>query len=126
MPFANVSNGGVKVTDVSKGMSSDAQGARLMFGTLALVNDHFLEMVRTETHRGLEGRALAGFSTGGRVYGFSTVKEEGAAAVADVKDEGGTAVAEVKTEVSEATDEVKGTVRQSADEVRDRAADDRP
>jgi site-specific DNA recombinase len=38
-------------------------------------NDLFLQMVKAETHRGLEGRALAGFSTGGRVYGYSTVEE---------------------------------------------------
>jgi site-specific DNA recombinase len=29
----------------------------------------------TETHRGLEGRAIAGFWTGGRVYGYSTTTE---------------------------------------------------
>jgi hypothetical protein len=33
-------------------------------------------MVKTETHRGLEGRALAGFWTGGRVYGYAVVKEQ--------------------------------------------------
>lgn len=31
---------------------------------------------KTETHRGLTGRALAGFWTGGRVYGYATVEEE--------------------------------------------------
>jgi hypothetical protein len=65
----------VNVIDCTTGISSDAKGARLTFGALALVNDTFLELVRTETHRGLEGRALAGFATGGRTYGFSTVTE---------------------------------------------------
>ena len=56
-------------------MSSDGAGARLTFGAMALVNDTFLQLVRTETHRGLEGRALGGFWTGGKVYGYATVVE---------------------------------------------------
>jgi hypothetical protein len=32
--------------------------------------------LRRQTHRGLTGRALGGFATGGRTYGFSTVLEE--------------------------------------------------
>jgi len=42
----------------------------------ALMNDAFLEMVRAETHRGMEGRALSGFATGGRCFGYATRKEE--------------------------------------------------
>jgi site-specific DNA recombinase len=63
------------VIDCNTGMSSDAHGARITFGITAPVNDHFLEMVRTETHRGLEGRALAGFTAGGKPFGFGTVPE---------------------------------------------------
>lgn len=55
--------------------TSDGQGARLTFGAMALVNDTFLQLVRSETHRGLEGRALAGFHTGGACYGFATTPE---------------------------------------------------
>lgn len=66
---------GVRVIDCTTGMASDGAGARLTFGALALVNDTFLQLVKTETHRGLEGRAIAGFWTGGRVYGYSTVTE---------------------------------------------------
>lgn len=42
---------------------------------MALISDGFIQMIRTETHRGLEGRALAGFATGGKTYGFTTVVE---------------------------------------------------
>jgi site-specific DNA recombinase len=56
-------------------MASDAAGARLTFGALALVNDTSLQLVRTETHRGLEGRAGAGFWAGGSCYGFRTQPE---------------------------------------------------
>jgi len=63
------------VIDVTTGLASDGAGARLTFGALALVIDTYLQLVRTETHRGLEGRALGGFSTGGRCYGYRTVVE---------------------------------------------------
>src|SRR3954466_3368734 len=74
--FEDLASVGARVIDVPTGMSSDGAGARLTFGALALVNDAFLQLVKTETHRGLEGRALAGFWTGGRVYGYALRKEE--------------------------------------------------
>jgi site-specific DNA recombinase len=74
--FRDLAAVSVKVIDVTTGLASDGAGARLTFGALALVNDTFLQLVRTETHRGLEGRALGGFSTGGRCYGYATVLEE--------------------------------------------------
>ncbi len=74
--FHDLASADVKVVDVTTGMASDGAGARLTFGAMALVNDTFLQLVRAETHRGLEGRALAGFSTGGRCYGLTTVQEE--------------------------------------------------
>jgi DNA invertase Pin-like site-specific DNA recombinase len=73
--FSEFASHDVSVVDVSSGISSEAQGARIAFGAMALVSDGFLQMIRTETHRGLEGRALAGFATGGKTYGFSTVPE---------------------------------------------------
>lgn len=73
--FEDLAAANVRVIDASTGMASDGAGARLTFGAMALVNDAFLQLVKTETHRGLEGRALAGFATGGRVFGYSTEKE---------------------------------------------------
>lgn len=74
--FRDLASADVRVVDVTTGMSSDGAGACLTFGALALVNDTFLQLVRTETHRGLEGRALGGFWTCGRCYGYSSVEEE--------------------------------------------------
>jgi len=73
--FHDLASANVKVVDVTTGMASDGAGARLTFGAMALVNDTFLQLVRAETHRGLEGRALGGFWTGGRCYGYATVRE---------------------------------------------------
>src|SRR5580700_7226098 len=74
--FHDLASANVKVIDVTTGLSSDGAGARLTFGAMALVNDTFLQLVKSETHRGLEGRALGGFWTGRRVYGYATVQEE--------------------------------------------------
>lgn len=73
--FEQLASVGVVVIDCSSGMRSDAPGARTMFAAMGMVNDTFLQLVRAETHRGLEGRALAGFWTGGRVYGYRTIVE---------------------------------------------------
>jgi site-specific DNA recombinase len=66
---------GVKVIDRTTGMYSDAPAARMTFGTLAIVNDAFLQSVRSQTHRGLAERARHGFSTGGRIFGYRTKRE---------------------------------------------------
>lgn len=73
--FGDLASSGVTVYAVSAGLGSDDPNAQLTFGAQSLVNQMFLQMVRTQTHRGLEGRALAGFSTGGRVYGYTSVVE---------------------------------------------------
>jgi len=65
----------VRVIDVMTGIASDAPVARQLYAAVGMGNDLFLQMVKHETHRGLEGRHAAGFWTGGRVYGFRTVTE---------------------------------------------------
>jgi hypothetical protein len=44
----------------------------MTFGAVGLASDAFLQMVKHETHRGLEGRAPAGFHRGGRCHGYKT------------------------------------------------------
>jgi DNA invertase Pin-like site-specific DNA recombinase len=66
----------VRVLDVMTGRSSDEDSSRQLFAAMGMGNDLFLQMVRKETHRGLEGRFLENFSTGGRCYGFRSVMEE--------------------------------------------------
>ena len=70
--FGDLEGVGVTVVDVTSGLGSDTPAARVTFGALALVNDMVRQSARTQTHRGLEGRALAGFHTGGRCYGYRT------------------------------------------------------
>jgi DNA invertase Pin-like site-specific DNA recombinase len=75
LTFSEFASVGVNVIDATTGMASNDQGARMAFGAMALISDGFVQMIRRETHRGLEGRALAGFATGGKTYGFTTVLE---------------------------------------------------
>lgn len=74
--FGDLADRDVSVVDVTSGMASTDPNARITFAALGMVNDQFLQSVRKQTHRGLEGRALAGFWAGGRCYGYTTVAEE--------------------------------------------------
>lgn len=65
----------VRVIDAMSGISSDHPMARQIFAAMGMGNDAFLQLVRSETHRGLQGRAIAGFWTGGRVFGYRTIPE---------------------------------------------------
>ena len=74
--FGDLASANVSVIDASTGRASSDKDAWMSFGMTALINHCFLQMVRHETHRGMEGRALAGFWTGGKTYGYTTVTEE--------------------------------------------------
>jgi DNA invertase Pin-like site-specific DNA recombinase len=74
--FQDLAAAQVPVIDVMTGTPSNAPHARVLFASMGMGNDQFLQMVKADTHRGLEGRALAGFWTGGRVYGYRIEKEE--------------------------------------------------
>lgn len=74
--FGDLAERDIAVIDVTTGMSSSDANARITFAALGMVNDQFLQSVRKQTHRGLEGRALGGFWAGGRVFGYKTVDEE--------------------------------------------------
>lgn len=73
--FVRLAKARVYVVDVKQNARSDDPNARFMFGATALFADAMLQMIKSQTHRGLEGRALAGFWTGGRIFGYETVAE---------------------------------------------------
>jgi hypothetical protein len=66
---------GIVTIDCQSGTRSDAPHARTQFAAVGMAADAFLQMVKHETPRGLEGRALGKFHTGGRCYGYATVDE---------------------------------------------------
>src|SRR5882724_4834443 len=60
----------IPLLGVADGMDTSAKNAKVAFNIKAIVNDVYLDDLRDKTKRGLEGRALAGFSTGGLPYGY--------------------------------------------------------
>ncbi len=67
---------GVRVLALSQGIDSQSEGGgRSAFGAwLGLIRCCIKELAK-KTHRGLEGRALLGRSTGGRCFGYDNVKD---------------------------------------------------
>lgn len=65
----------IPLLGVADGMDTSAKGAKLSFTVKSLVADLYLDDLRDKTLRGLEGRALAGFATGGVPYGYHTQPE---------------------------------------------------
>jgi DNA invertase Pin-like site-specific DNA recombinase len=74
--FRTLRAAGVVVHDVSSRMRSDDGNAELLWGVKGLIDAQYVRDLRKKTHRGLEGRALAGFHTGGRCFGFVGRDEE--------------------------------------------------
>lgn len=70
MIFKKLQFAGVALLGVADGIDTSAKHAKLTFGVKSLVADWQLDEIRDKTLRGLEGRALAGFSTGGVPYGY--------------------------------------------------------
>lgn len=67
---------GVVVHDVSSRVRSDDETAELLWGVKGLIDAQYVRDLRKKTHRGLEGRALAGCHTGGRCFGYESIEEE--------------------------------------------------
>lgn len=41
----------------------------------SIIASQYVAAIQKQTHRGLTGRAIAGFSTGGSLYGYTTIAE---------------------------------------------------
>jgi len=57
------------------GVDTSAKGGKLTFAFKAMMAESYIDELRERTLRGLAGRHLAGFSTGGVPYGFRTEPE---------------------------------------------------
>jgi hypothetical protein len=67
---------GIRIVAVSQGIDSLHEQAELLFAIHGIVDSLYVKEIALKTHRGLEGLALKGFHTGGRCYGYRTVKAE--------------------------------------------------
>lgn len=66
---------GVPLIGVGDGIDTSARAAKVNFTIKNLLADMYLDELRDKTLRGLEGRALAGYSTGGLPYGYTSTPE---------------------------------------------------
>lgn len=61
---------GVRVIGVSDGVDTAQKGHKITLGFAALKNEVFLDDLKEKIDRGMTGRALAGYSCGGKPYGY--------------------------------------------------------
>lgn len=72
--FRDLAGVGIKLVDTS-GLDSEADSGEMTIAMGSIINSQYVKAIAKQTHRGLTGRALAGFSTGGSLYGFRTITE---------------------------------------------------
>ncbi len=65
----------VELRGVADGINTSDRSAKVTFTVKSLVSEVYLDDLRDKTLRGLEGRALAGFSTGGLPIGYTSFPE---------------------------------------------------
>ena len=68
---------GVRIIGVNDGYDTELKGRKLLRGIRGVLSEAYLEDLANRTHRGLEGKALAGLSAGGCPYGYRTVEADG-------------------------------------------------
>ena len=55
------------------GIDTDSEQAEVLLATHGIVDSLYIKELSKKTHRGVEGRALQGFHTGGRCFGYRSV-----------------------------------------------------
>lgn len=68
---------GVRLIGVGDGINTADPHAKIAFTMKSLMSDMYLDDLRDKTLRGLEGRALKGYSTGGLPFGYRSVPDHG-------------------------------------------------
>jgi DNA invertase Pin-like site-specific DNA recombinase len=66
----------VAVVSVSQGIDSAQGNARQLLAMHGIMDEQYLVDLAKKVHRGQEGRALKGYTTGGRLYGYTNVPIE--------------------------------------------------
>jgi DNA invertase Pin-like site-specific DNA recombinase len=66
---------GVRIVAVSQGYDSQSEQADVLMTVHGLVDSLYIKELAKKTYSGLQGRALQGFHTGGRFFGYDSVAE---------------------------------------------------
>jgi site-specific DNA recombinase len=67
---------GVRLVFVSQGIDTESEQAEVLLATHGIVDTLYIRELAKKTHRGVEGRALQGFHTGGRCFGYRSAPIE--------------------------------------------------
>lgn len=67
--FEQLRFAGVRIGFVSQGIDTDSEQAEVLLATHGIVDSLYIKELAKKIHRGVEGRALQGFRTGGRCFG---------------------------------------------------------
>src|SRR6516225_10313267 len=65
---------GVRLVAVSQGVDSESAQAELLIGVHGLIDAVYWRELAQKTHRGMQGRAIGGLATGGRCFGYRSIK----------------------------------------------------
>jgi site-specific DNA recombinase len=66
---------GIRVVAVSQDVDTDSPQAELLIGVQGLIDAVYWRELAQKTHRGMTGLALRGLHTGGRCFGYRSVKD---------------------------------------------------
>ena len=64
---------GIRLIGVSDGIDTANKSHKVLMGFKGMQNEFFLDDLRDKTHRGLSGKALAGYHCGGKTFGYKSV-----------------------------------------------------
>ena len=64
---------GIRFVAVSQGIDSDHEQSEMLVTVHGLVDSLYVRELAKKTHRGMEGLALRGLHTGGRIFGYDAV-----------------------------------------------------
>ena len=71
--FKRLQFAGVPLIGLSDGIDTSGKQGKLTYAFKSMMAEWYIDELRDRTLRGLEGRALAGFATGGLPFGFKSV-----------------------------------------------------
>jgi site-specific DNA recombinase len=74
--FEQLRFSGVGLIFVSQGIDTNSEQAEVLLATHGIVDSLYIKEPAKKTHRGVEGRALQGFHTGSRCFGYCSVPIE--------------------------------------------------
>jgi site-specific DNA recombinase len=71
--FKRLNFAGIQLIAVSQGISSDDEQSEMLVTMHGLMDSQYVRELAKKTHRGMEGLALRGLHTGGRIFGYNTI-----------------------------------------------------